>query len=179
MSHGTAKPESSRYPLHSECFRAEYRKLLGFTMQKFRLPQPDAEDIVMKLAAESCKHEFADVEEVRKFFWGRIISRGIDFLRAQGRMADLVKAAGAAAACAPDERGGDPAASVPDRLYALEVLAQLPEREREYAAMILSGLTPEELAKQLGIKPGAERVRRHRLTDKIKTLATESREAQR
>jgi DNA-binding CsgD family transcriptional regulator len=81
--------------------------------------------------------------------------------------------------CALDERGGDPAASVPDRLFALEVLTQLPDSEREYAATILSGLTPEELAEQLGIKPGAERVRRHRLTDKIKTLATESREAQR
>ncbi|MFF4276164.1 RNA polymerase sigma factor [Streptomyces sp. NPDC001536] len=179
MSHGTAKPESSRYPLHSECFRAEYPKLLGFTMQKFRLSKPDAEDIVMKLAAESCKHEFADVEEVRKFLWNRIISRGIDFIRARNRVGDLVQAVGAAVACAADERHGDPAASVPDRLFALEVLAQLPDKEREYAALILSGLAPEELAEQLGIKPGTERVRRHRLTDKINTLVTESREAQR
>jgi RNA polymerase sigma factor (sigma-70 family) len=175
VSHGTAKLESSRYPLHSQCFQAEYSKLLGFTMQKFRLAKPEAEDIVMKLAEESCKHEFTDIEEVRKFFWNRIVNRGIDFLRAQVRMANLVQAA----ACAPDEPGGDPAASVPDRLFALEVLAQLPDKEREFAAAILSGLTPEELAEQLGIKPGAERVRRHRLTEKIKTLATESREAQR
>ncbi|MEU4038720.1 sigma-70 family RNA polymerase sigma factor [Streptomyces collinus] len=179
MSHGTAKPESSRYPLHKEGFRSEYRKLLGYTKQKFRLSEPDAEDIVMKLAEESCKHEFTDVEEVRRFFWSRIISRGIDFLRAQGRVAELVKAAGVAAACEPDKQGEDPAASVPDRLYALEVLTRLPDRDREYAAMILSGLPPEELAEQLGIKPGAERVRRHRLTEKIKNIATETREAQR
>lgn len=179
MSHGTAKPESSRYPLHSECFRAEYPKLLGFTMQKFRLAKQDAEDIVMKLAEESCKHEFMDVEGVRKFLWSRIIARGMDFLRARKRMTRLLQAAAAAVSCAPDEPDGDPAASVPDRLFALELLAQLPDKEREYAATILSGLTPEELAEQLGIKPGAERVRRHRLTDKIKTLAAESREAQR
>ncbi|MFM9539875.1 sigma-70 RNA polymerase sigma factor region 4 domain-containing protein [Streptomyces turgidiscabies] len=133
----------------------------------------------MKLAEESCKHEFTDVGEVRKFFWRRIISRGIDFLRAQGRVADLVQAAGAAAVCAPDERGGDPASSVPDRLFVLEVLAQLPDKDREYAATILSGLTSEELAEHFGITPDTERVRRCRLTKKIETLATESREAQR
>ncbi|MFE1289667.1 RNA polymerase sigma factor [Streptomyces sp. NPDC058751] len=174
-----AKPESSRYRLHRECFRAEYRRLLGFTMGKFRLSQPDAEDIVMKLAEESCKHEFADVTEVKKFFWNRIVSRGIDFLRARDRTGALVQAAGAEMASVLDERADDPEASVPDRLFALEVLTQLPAREREYAALILSGLTSEELAEQLEIKPGAERVRRHRLTEKIKNLATESREAQR
>ncbi|MYX26788.1 hypothetical protein GTY75_08915 [Streptomyces sp. SID8381] len=179
MSHETAKQESSRYPLHREGFRSEYRKLLGFVKQKFRLSNQDAEDIVMKLAEESCKYEFADVADVRKFLWNRIIGRGIDFVRARGRMATLVNAVGAAAACEPpDERDGDPAALVSDRLFALGVLTQLPDQERAYAALILSGLGSEELAGELGIKPGTERVRRHRLTEKIRNLATESREAQ-
>lgn len=50
-----------------------------------------------------------------------------------------------------------------DRLAALEALASLPEQQRE-ALLLLAwdGLTPDQAARVLGLRPGTFRVRTHR-----------------
>jgi len=50
-----------------------------------------------------------------------------------------------------------------ERLAALEALAALPDHQREVLLLVAwDGLTPEEAAAVLGIKPGTFRVRAHR-----------------
>lgn len=60
-------------------------------------------------------------------------------------------------------RSEDAAVLATDRMAALNALAALPELQRE-ALLLLAwdGLTPDEAASVLGIKPGTFRVRAHR-----------------
>jgi len=52
---------------------------------------------------------------------------------------------------------------VTERMAALEALAALPERQREVLLLVAwDGLTPDEAASALGIRPGTFRVRAHR-----------------
>lgn len=50
-----------------------------------------------------------------------------------------------------------------ERMAALEALAALPEQQREVLLLVAwDGLTPDEAASALGIRPGTFRVRAHR-----------------
>ena len=63
-----------------------------------------------------------------------------------------------------------------ERLAALESLAALPHRQREALLLVAwDGLTPEEAATALGVRPGTFRVRAHRARSALNLDATADR----
>ena len=55
-----------------------------------------------------------------------------------------------------------------DRVAALETLAALPEEQREALLLVAwDGLTPEQAAAVMGVRPGTFRVRTHRARDAL------------
>ncbi|MFJ8301273.1 RNA polymerase sigma factor [Streptomyces sp. NPDC094447] len=170
MTHETTASESSKRYC-AEAYRAESSKLLGYTMKNFRVTIEDARDIVSGLFLEACKKHFESADDAARFVWARIRNRAIDDYRARLTRDRLREAAEEACVIEQDDSGprpdGNPEPFVLRQLHAVDVLARLSEQDRLHVALVRHGYTPQECAEQLGIEPGTERVRRHRLLAKI------------
>ncbi|MFE1270546.1 sigma-70 family RNA polymerase sigma factor [Streptomyces sp. NPDC058758] len=170
VTHETTASESSKRYC-AEAYRAENRKLLGYTMKNFRIDIQDAEEILSGLVLEALKRDFESADAVARFLWSRIKNRAIDDYRSRLTRDRLREAAEEACVIEQDDSGprpdGNPEPFVLRHLHAVDVLARLTEQDRLHVVLVRHGYTPQECAEQLGIEPGTERVRRHRLLAKI------------
>jgi RNA polymerase sigma factor (sigma-70 family) len=88
----------------------------------------------------------------------KVIGNSRRAVRRRGALHDRLALLGAAARASEDA-----GMLATERMAALEALAGLPEQQREALLLVAwDGLTPEEAAAALGIKPGTYRVRAHR-----------------
>ncbi|MER5689260.1 hypothetical protein [Streptomyces sp. NPDC002205] len=151
----------------------------GYVRRKFHFSQEDAEDVVMKCFWEACKKEFATPGDIERYMWFLIQKRSFDLLTERKKRAvHECSFADGAEERVQDEGLVDPTDAVSDWLSAAAALALLTSQERAHLALVLSGFGSKESAKELGIDPGNERVRRHRLFQKIEQLSQQHVEAQ-
>ncbi len=94
--------------------------------------------------------------------------------RARGRrdaLHDRLVLLGVAAASAEDA-----GLVATDRMAALEALASLPDQQREALLLVAwDGLTPDQAASVLGIRPGTFRVRTHRARTALEVRSSDER----
>ncbi|MEV5672838.1 sigma-70 family RNA polymerase sigma factor [Streptomyces sp. NPDC052503] len=171
--------ESPDRALHKECFHRSYARFRGYVRWKFHFTEEDAADVVMTCFEAALKKQFPTAGDIEKYMYFLIHKRSLTLLAEKQKRAKHEYAFVDGAEDNVESAGlGDPADAVVERIGVFNVVKLLTEEEREHLALMLSGYDSTSSATELGIDPGHERVRRHRLHRKIDQLSRQRAEAQ-